>query len=158
MSGSSVSAVDSLYNYGVDTLAYDKCFLQAYQSPNNYYAVQTQKSDSTQQAGSATNTQSTDSLKNVNFKGASDAITENQEKKSSAAGWLLVGVGTILTGLAAWKCHGKGVGDDIFKRTWDGAKKYWDQGIDKIAKWKFNKPAVDEDALNAQWLTSAHSC
>lgn len=149
MSEQGISAIDSLYNYGVDTLAYDKYFLQAYQSPNNYYAAQAQQAGTTQQAGSATNTQSTESLKDVNFKGASDAITENQEKKSSAAGWLLTGVGTIITGLAAWKCHGRGVkklGEKAgaFEAIGRGFKEYWNQGIDAIRRLKFQNAASNE--------------
>lgn len=135
MSVRGVNATDSLYNYGNDLLN-DQYFLQALQSPNYYSAVQTPQVPQlpqVSQVDTTTTNQAVDSLKNVNFTGASDAITEKQEeKKSSAAGWLLTAIGTVLTGIAAWKCHGKGAGKEWYTKMWNGAKKYWNNGLDYI--------------------------
>ena len=114
----------------------DPYFLQALQSPN-YYQLQAQNM---QQAG--TQLPNPTAIANPSFKGASEQIAdkgEKTEKKSNkAAKWVLGTLATAGTIFAAWKCHGKGIGENWYSKIWDGAKRYWNQAIDAISKWKFN--------------------
>ncbi len=157
--------VGAVSNYGTNTglgigsLNYSQCyndpyFIQAFQSPN-YYQMQAQN---TQQAGAQAQTATTPTTGvNPSFKGAAEEIAGKSEKKNnSAAKWVLGTFAAVGTALLAWKCHGKGVGEKWYSKIWDGAKQYWDIGIDKIGKLKFNKTELDE-VLDDAWIAGAHS-
>ena len=123
----------------------DPYFLQALQSPN-YYQLQAQN---IQQPGTQVPTPT--ATANPSFKGASEQIAdkgEKTEKKSNkAAKWVLGTLATAGTIFAGYKCFKKGGGKefkDVFSTIWKGFKQYWDDGIDAISKWQFNKPSSSQ--------------
>ena len=108
----------------------DPYFLQALQSPN-YYQLQAQNM---QQVGTQVPTAT--ATTNPSFKGASEQIAE--KKKSNAGKWVLGILATAGTIFAAWKCHGKGIGENWYSKIWDGAE--------AVSKWKFKSSSVAEAA------------
>ena len=149
-------AVEAINNYGVGSANYsqyyDPYFLQAYQSPN-YYQLQAQNNQQT--GGNSTVT----TTANPNFKGATaEIVNSNAESKKTnkVAKWVLGTLATAGTVFAAWKCHGKGVGEKWYSKISDGFKKYWDNGIDWVSKLKFNKTELD-DPLERAWIAATHS-
>jgi len=155
-----VQAINGL-SFGNQAVNYnDPYFLQAFNMQNPNYTLAMQQAQQVQQAQQLqtpqAQTQQIAGQNSPNFKGATEEIA-GEKKKNNTAKWI-IGIATaIATVYGGYKCYNKGTGEGLSK-IWDGFKKYWDKGIEKISQWKFNKPAIDDDALNAQWIASAHSC
>ena len=143
-------SVDSLGMYNLYNNPY---FLQALNTPNiNAQAVQ---QNLNQNQTNTAQTVTEDDLSTGNspsFNGASEAIAENTKKSNTAANLILWGATLAATIWGGYKCHRKGVGENMFAKILDGAKQYWNKGIDAISKWKFNQKVASsqQSSLNTK--------
>lgn len=119
-----LSALNS-FNY-----SYDPYFMAAYQSYNpSFQALPTQAVKQQPNTDAQAQTQT-----NPAFKGK----TQEKDDESTSAANLIIGIASAAAMIyGGYKCHGKGVGDGVFAKVTDGFKKYWNEGIDIVSKWKF---------------------
>ncbi len=140
----------------VNSQSYDPYFYAAYTAPNlnsPQNRVQLQNAGPVTQQTNTAQTQTkvpttveapintaSENIKGVAFKGTAK---EDSVKKGSTAGKLILTIASLAAlAYGGYKCHGKGIGDDILSKVKSGAKQYWNDGISyiiaKLPSFKFS--------------------